>query len=218
MKKYYLILLLVCSNLLALSQITTEPAFPAASQEVKIIFDSKLDSRLGNFSQDLYAHTGVGIDGVGNWQHVIGNWGQNDIQPKLTYIGNGVYELLITPDISTFYGVLPGEKVINMSFVFRSSTGDKQTNDLFVTVYQSGLNINLQFPTTNAILELNKLYTFSAVSSGSTSLKMYLDNAVVKETIGESIDTSLQFNEPGEHKVLVIAENNNKQLSLHRIQ
>jgi 1,4-alpha-glucan branching enzyme len=213
MKKIYLILLLVCSSMLAMSQITTEPAFPIASQQVKITFDSKLDGKLGPFSQDLYAHTGVGIEGVANWQHVIGSWGNNNVQPKLTFIGNGVYELLIAPDISTFYSVLPGEKVINMSFVFRNATGNKQTNDLFVTVYQSGLNIDLQFPEANAILEKGIPYAFSAISSSSASLKMYLDNTLVEEANGETINAPFQFDEPGEHKVLVTAENNEGQIA-----
>jgi hypothetical protein len=213
MRRYYLFLLLIGLNLLAMSQITTEPAFPIASQQVKITFDSKLDSKLGTFSQDLYAHTGVGIEGVANWQHVIGNWGQNDVQPKLSYIGDGVYELLITPDISTFYGVSAGEKVINMSFVFRNSAGNKQTNDLFVNVYQNGLNIELKFPTANAILEKGTPYIFSAVSSSSGSLKMYLDNTIVKETTGENIDSLFQFDQPGEHKVLFTCENSEGQIA-----
>jgi 1,4-alpha-glucan branching enzyme len=213
MKKYYLFLLLVCSSILAMSQIATEPAFPIASQQVKITFDSKLDGKLGPFSQDLYAHTGVGIEGVANWQHVIGTWGQNNVQPKLTFIGNGVYELLITPDISTFYSVSSGEKVINMSFVFRNAAGNKQTNDLFITVYQSGLNIELQFPTANAILEKGTPYTFSAISSSSASLKMYLDNTLVESANGETINAPFQFDEQGEHKVLITAENNEGQIA-----
>ncbi|HNW50704.1 MAG TPA: alpha-amylase family glycosyl hydrolase [Prolixibacteraceae bacterium] len=207
MEKYYLILLFAFISLMAKSQITTEPAFPIANQKVKIIFDSKKESRLGTFSQDLYAHTGVGIEGTGNWQHVIGNWGQNDVQPKLTYVGDGVYELVISPDINTFYNVTSGEKVSNMSFVFRSASGNKQSNDLFITVYQTGLNLDIQFPPANAILEKDSVYTFSAVSSSTAALKMYLDDALVADTTGESIDASFNFDQPGEHKVLVTAEN-----------
>lgn len=207
MKKIYLLFALICLNLLAFSQITTDPAFPIAGQQVKIIFDSKEESRLGAFSQDLYAHTGVGIEGVGNWQHVIGTWGQNAAQPKLTYIGDGIYELLITPTINDYYSVATGEKVINVSFVFRNSSGTQQTNDLFVTVYQSGLNLDLTFPTDNAILQMNTSYTFSALASSTASLKLYIDNKLVEDTDGLTIEYTTMFSEPGDHEVLVSAQN-----------
>jgi len=109
--------------------------------------------------------------------------------------------------------VSAGEKVLKMAFVFRNAAGNKQTNDLFVTVYQSGLNIDLQFPTTKAILEKDTSYTFSAISSSSASLKMYLDNTLVEGANGETINAPFQFNELGEHKVLVIAENNDGQIA-----
>jgi hypothetical protein len=207
MKKIYLLVVLVCLNMIAFTQITTEPAFPVAGQQVKIIFDSKLESRLGSFTQDLYAHTGVGIEGVGNWQHVIESWGNNTTQPKLTYKGDGIYELLITPSINAFYGVKTGEKVINVSFVFRNAAGTKQTNDLFITVYQSGLNLDMQFPTANAILKTDTTYTFSIIASSRATLKLYVDNELVKTVDGEKIEYPTLFNAPGEHKVLVSAKN-----------
>jgi 1,4-alpha-glucan branching enzyme len=194
-------------QLLAMGQITTQPAFPVANGQVKIIFDSKLESRLGKYSEDLYAHTGVGIEGGANWQHVIGGWGENAAQPKLTYIGDGVYELMVAPNINDFYSVTSGQKVINMSFVFRNSAGNKQTNDLLVPVYQSGLNLDLQFPVANAILETGKPYTFSAVVSSSATLKIYLDNNLLQTTIGDTVEKQVQFDVPGDHKVLVTAEN-----------
>lgn len=189
------------------AQLTTNPEFPVADKKVTITFDSKNDSRLGYCTEDLYAHTGVGIEDGSNWQHVIGNWNENTRQPKLTHIGNGVYKLDITPDINTFYGVASNEKVINISFVLRTATGSKQTNDMFVTVYKSGLNVDLQFPTANAILKTDSSYTFSAVASSTASIKLYLNNEMISETSGVTISKSMQFTEPGDHKMLVVAQN-----------
>jgi hypothetical protein len=207
MRKIYLLIVLACLNLMAFGQITTEPAFPVAGQPVKIIFDSKSESRLGSYSQDLYAHTGVGVEGAGNWQHVIGGWGENSNQPKLTYKDDGIYELLITPSINAFYSVTSGQKVINMSFVFRNSASNKQTNDLFVSVYQNGLNLDLLSPADNAILQTGTPYTFSAMASTNATLKLFLDAELIKSTIGTTIENQFQFDVPGEHKVLVTAEN-----------
>ena len=198
---------LLLAGIIADAQLTTNPKFPVADKRVTLTFDSKSESRLGYCTEDLYAHTGVGIESGSNWQHVIGNWNENNKQPKLTYKGNGVYELDITPDINTFYSVGSNEKVINMSFVFRTATGNKQTNDLFVTVYQSGLNVELQFPIANSILKTDSSYTFSAVASSTSSIKMYLDNEIISETNGVAVSKSVKFAKPGDHKVLVVAQN-----------
>jgi len=205
--QFLLLTLLLLTGTLAGAQLTTNPEFPVADKRVTITFDSKSESRLGYCTEDLYAHTGVGIESGSNWQHVIGNWNENNKQPKLTYKGNGVYELDITPNINTFYSVSSNEKVINMSFVFRTATGNKQTNDLFVTVYKSGLNVELQFPIANSILKTDSSYAFSAVASSTASIKMYLDNELISETNGAGVSKTVQFNNPGDHKVLVVAIN-----------
>jgi len=138
LKVVFLVLVLTVPLFLK-AQITTEPALPVATQKVTITFNSSEETRLGYFTGDLYAHTGVGIEGKGDWQNIVGggdSWGKNDVQPKLTHKGNGIYELEITPDINSFYSVASGEKVINMSFVFRSADKSQQTNDLFVSYEQ----------------------------------------------------------------------------------
>jgi hypothetical protein len=95
----------------AAAQITTNPALPVATQKVTVTFDSSKESKLGYYTGELYTHSGVIIAGKTDWQHVIGSWGNNTTQPKLTNKGNGIYELQITPDINQFYSVTTGEKV-----------------------------------------------------------------------------------------------------------
>jgi 1,4-alpha-glucan branching enzyme len=189
-----------------LAQITTEPAFPVANEAVRVIFDSNKDSRLGYYTQDLYAHTGVGTESNGNWQYVIEGWGNNETQPRLTYLGDGIYELLISPDIYSFYNVPAGEKIINMSFVFRTSDSNQQTNDLFVDVYETRLNLSISFPTRNAILNTDEMYTFSAQSSSTATLSFFVDDKPIGETTGEIIEVDVSFDEPGDHFVKITSE------------
>ena len=118
------------------AQVTTNPSFPTSNTAVTITFNSAEDSRLGYYEGELYAHTGVMIEGNAEWQHVIGTWGDNTIQPQLAYQGNGIYTLIITPDINSYYSVSDNETVTQLAFVFRSTDGTKQTNNLFVNVYQ----------------------------------------------------------------------------------
>ena len=105
-----LVFWLVAVYQLSFAQITTTPALPIETSAVTITFDSSKETKLGFYTSDLYAHTGVIVEGNTQWQHVIGSWG-NAIQPKLTNKGGGIYELSIAPDIRTYYSVLPAEKV-----------------------------------------------------------------------------------------------------------
>lgn len=181
----------------ARAQIITEPVFPVASQKVTITFDSSKESRLGQFTGDLYAHTGVKIEGNTEWQHVIGSWGNNTTQPKLTNKGEGIYELVISPDINTFYEVPSSEKVVQLAFVFRSADGSQQTSDLFVDVYEAGLNVSLTSPTEQAILKKNEDIVISASSSAEGSLSLYADDTQLAQTTGSEISTIHQFIESG---------------------
>ncbi len=182
-----LIACLIGSNLSA--QITTVPQLPIAGEAVTITFNSAEESRLGYFTGDLYAHTGVTIEGVGQWQNVIGDWGENDKQPQLTHIGNGIYTLEITPDINTFYNVADGEKVTQLCFVFRASTNSPQTADLFVDVYEDGLVVNITSPEENTIVTASDTLSISANASIDATLKLFVNDSLLTEITGQTIST-----------------------------
>jgi len=186
------------------AQITTNPQIPTADKSVTITFDSSKESRLGYFTGDLYAHTGVTIEGVGQWQNVIANWNDNVNQPKLTNLGNGIYELNISPDINTFYSVADGQKVTEICFVFRSSTGSPQTNNLYVNVYEEGLVVEISEPENNSIFALSDTVSISANASVEAALKIFVNDSLINETTGTNISSDYEFNEYG--NFLIVAE------------
>jgi hypothetical protein len=198
----YLAALLIPASLAG--QITTDPQLPVATQKVTITFDSSEESRLGLYTGELYAHTGVIVEGSNDWKYVIGAWGNNTQQPKLTHTGNGIYTLEITPDINSFYKVPQGEKVLRMAFVFRTANGQSQTNDLFVEVYEEGLVVQLAAPEAGSIFKINQLVTVSAQASEEAELKLYIDNDLLAETTGTTITAELTFTEAG--RFMLVAE------------
>jgi 1,4-alpha-glucan branching enzyme len=187
------------------SQITTEPPLPVVSGNVTISFVSAQDTRLGYFTGDLYAHTGVITEGDPNWKYVIGTWGDNAIQPKLTHQGDGIYELEISPDIITYYSVPEDEKVVQLAFVFRSSDGSRQTHDLFVDVYEEGLAVRLEQPAGNSVVEKGQPVLLLVNASVSSTLKIWLDGSVLDQASGSSLTTSYTFNEAGNHWIIAEA-------------
>jgi 1,4-alpha-glucan branching enzyme len=207
-KKLILLSLVTLSLINATAQITTEPEYPVATQPVTVIFDSSKESRLGYFTGDLYAHTGVFIEDSTGWQHVIGDWGVNAEQPKLTHLGGGIYELEIAPNINSFYSVLETEKVIQLAFVFRKANPTQhsdQTDDLFVTVYEEGLVIEITEPAPNAILPKNQSVNISAQSSVNADLNLYLNETILTQNSGKTISTTHSFSESGAYWLIAEA-------------
>jgi glycosidase len=194
---------------LSFAQLTTNPALPVDSKPVTITFDSSKESRLGFYSGDLYAHTGVIISGNTDWQHVIGSWGNNNTQPKLTNKGNGIYELVISPDIITYYSVPSSELVKQIALVFRSADGSKQTNNLFVDVFTEDLHINITTPSSKSIFEKNQSFQFSASSTSTADLKLFLNDEQVFSQNGTSISQTLSLPEAGNYWLKATATQNN---------
>ena len=141
MKKSIFILLLLLP-FLTFSQVTTSPSLPTANDEVFITFDAS-GTGLDGYTGDVYAHTGVTVNGV-QWSNVIGTWGDNTTQPKLTRdnTNSNLYTLIITPTVYSFYGVASTETISEFNFVFRSSDGSQQTGNIFIPIYEAGLNIS----------------------------------------------------------------------------
>jgi glycosidase len=161
--------------------ITTTPEFPTANEAITIIFDAT-NTPLENYSGRLFTHTGAGITGSGNWQNVIGDWGNNSNQPELTNLGNKKWELQITPSIYDFYGIDPVEEVINLSFVFRSEDAATQTADLFIPVFNDELQVIYYFGEVNSVILEGDTYRLHAASPQADSIMLYINEELVYST------------------------------------
>ncbi|MGE5497069.1 MAG: hypothetical protein ACM3Q2_03325, partial [Syntrophothermus sp.] len=145
MKIKVLFFLLFCSGVIFSQVITVTPDFPSENDSIKITVNIQNATRkdLLSYTGDLYTHTGVTT--TAKWQNVIGSWGNNATQPRLTRTGTDLYELVIGRP-HTFYNVSSTVKITELCFVFRSADGSKQTEDLFVKLYDMGLNIRITSP------------------------------------------------------------------------
>jgi pullulanase/glycogen debranching enzyme len=191
MKKTVLLFLLIISNI-AYSQVSTVPVLPTANNEITIIFDAT-STPLAGYTGDVYAHTGVTI-GTNNWQNVIGNWGENSTQPKLTRdpLNSNKYTLLISPNVYDYYSVAITENITKLDFVFRASSGSPQSENIFVPLYEDGLNVTFTNPTDNSIYELNDNITIAAESSIEANLELFVNN-VSEQTATSSTTISKPY-------------------------
>lgn len=206
--KSFLPLFICCilfNNITKSQFITTVPALPTDADQVVVTFDATSTS-LANYTGDVYAHTGVKIQDVTTWQYEKGTWGNNTTQPKLTRTNTNTYTLTLSPSIRQYYGVLAGQKITQLCFVFRSSDATKQTSDIFYNVYEDGLNLDITKPSQDKpIYELNTTIPVQVNANGSTSLKLFIDNAEVSSTTSSSITYSYSTNTYGKHWFKAIA-------------
>jgi 1,4-alpha-glucan branching enzyme len=166
--------------------ITSNPSLPTDQDSLVVIFDAT-GTGLQGYTGDVYAHTGVTIEGVGNWQHVIGSWGNNTTQPKLTRTGPNLYTLKIAPSIRGFYNVPAARKITGLDFVFRSANGSQQTINLFLDVFELTLSVAIiNPPKGEPIVEKGSVVELKASALLAQTISLYLDDQLVASSSTES--------------------------------
>ena len=90
MTRIFLLFSLIVVSQLCFAQVTTTPLLPVDNLPVTITFDAtKGTAGLKDYVGDVFAHTGVITNkstSATDWKYVIGTWGDNVHQPKLTRI------------------------------------------------------------------------------------------------------------------------------------
>jgi 1,4-alpha-glucan branching enzyme len=196
--------------------VTTNPTIPIESQPVSIIFDATQGTAgLAGFTGDVYAHTGVITDkstSGSDWKYVKTNWGQNTQETKLTRIGNDLYELNIVPSIRTYYGVPSNEIILQIAFVFRSADSslegkDDGGKDIFVDVFAAGFIVQIDQPEDNTILVPGETLNISVSTTQEADIELAINDVVVAEASGTTLEFENQFTDPGDYWLVAIANN-----------
>ena len=193
--------------------VTTMPSFATEKDSITIIFDAtKGDQGLKGYTGNVYAHTGVTINGK-RWQNVIGNWGDDYAQPKLIKVATDLYHLVIGKP-HDFYNVNQSTKITELSFVFRGSGSSAPTGrdfggaDIFVPLYEQSLSVALIEPSEDfSFVKLNQSINITAISKLSTQLSLYANNQLISSTEKDSITYSFLAAEAGKSIIKAVAKN-----------
>ncbi|MCD6111899.1 MAG: T9SS type A sorting domain-containing protein [Bacteroidales bacterium] len=202
-----LVFFLLTSLKLFSQTIYSEPALPTADESVIVYFNAQ-GTPLEGYNGILYTHTGITVNG-NPWQYVIGSWGNNPSQPQLTKIGTDLYQLNISPSIREFYNAASNDEISQMCFVFRSADAGTQTEDLFLDVFESGLNVSITIPDQSGfIVEPGAEIIVEANATNSDSLKLFHDDILISFTTESFLRDTLYPTVPGTHRVKVLASKN----------
>jgi len=200
----------------------TNPSFPIESSPDTVYFNATLGSGgLAGYTGDVYAHTGVITDkstSPSDWKYVKTNWGANTLATLLTRIAPDTYRLLITPDIRAYYGVPPGEKILQMAFVFRSAAqvngnwleGKTETGgDIFINVYEAGLHVTFSLPDKNAVLvNLGEQIPVEVQSNIADSIHLLVNGVGIKKVAGNLLSDTITALAYGKYWVKAVANDN----------
>ncbi|MBC8005045.1 MAG: alpha-amylase, partial [Verrucomicrobia bacterium] len=216
-RRIYLVFWLLALCQFSIAQVSTSPALPAENKALTITFDATQGTAgLKDFTGDVYVHTGVITDkstSTSDWKYVIGSWGNNTTQPRLTRASANTYTLSMTPDVRTFYKVPAGETIKQLAFVFRSADGTREGKatggkDIFVTVYAEGLNVAIATPDKINVFEKNESFTFTSSATATAELKLFLNNQQIASQSGTSLSQNITIAEAGNYWLKIQATQN----------
>lgn len=214
LKKVLLIIGILLSGYCINAQIiTVDPPFPTAD-EPAIVYFNAIGTALEGYTGDVYAHTGVTIDGD-DWQYVIAGWTENIPKAKLTNIEANLYKLDIDPTIREYYEVPTSGEITELCFVFRSSNSQLQTSpDIYYDVYEPELAVVITLPETNAlIVQLDETIHVEWSTNMADSSFLYIDDEKVFADTGNSFQYDIPVTTIGARWVTAIAKSDTEMVA-----
>ncbi|WOI22678.1 alpha-amylase family glycosyl hydrolase [Nonlabens ulvanivorans] len=214
MKNNLLILLAFIGFAFAKAQVTTNPSTPTQTDQVTLIFDST-GTALENTTGTLYAYTGVTING-NRWQNIIvPTFNDNNGAPQFVNTGGNIYQLTLGSDIESFYNVAAGDVVSEICLVVRNAAASAQTSpDIFLPIFQPGLNALITSPADGDIFTLNQTINISGDASQNATLELKVNNTSIgTATSSMNITSPYTFNTTGGHTIELTADNGAQQIT-----
>ena len=107
--------------------VTLDPPNAKGDNEITIIFNANEGGKELLNANKVYVHAGVVIDAPDGtaWQHVVGNWGDDDGVGEMTPVAGepGKWEITLSPAAREYFGVPGGTNMFRLALVFRDASG-----------------------------------------------------------------------------------------------
>lgn len=212
----------------ALGQVSVDPAFPTADEEITITYDATRGASGLVNATSVIMHAGVVLEGPNgtSWQYVQGTWGDPASVGKMTSLGNNQWEIKITP--RTYFGVPAGMRIYRIGMVFRSAgpcggfggnssdckTGRTTSNsDIFIDIAEAGqFEARFSQPATYPVfVNTGEILSLKVDASVESDITLKVNN----QTVASGTGTTLSYNYPvvetsGTHTVSFTATSNSQ--------
>jgi hypothetical protein len=222
MKKGFLSIFFLWSSALLLQAqvVTSTPSFVTEADACTILFDATQGNKgLSGFTSDIWAHIGVITNlstSTSDWKYVKAGWSENIDACKLTSLGSNKWQLVLSPNLRSYFGITDeSEKIQKIAMVFRNTDGTKTGRDvgdadIFLPVYEPGLNVTLSSPSTAiSLVSLSGSMTLTASASQPSTLKLFLNKTQIgsTQTNATTISVAQTFSTSGAFYVIAEASN-----------
>jgi len=188
---FLFLITIMVSSLRVIAQVTTEPAFPTANDDIRIIYDATKGTSGLVGAAKVYMHSGVILDSPTgtSWQNVVGNWGKDDGIGLMTKVAGETdkWEITINPRI---YFNVPTAPIYRIGMVFRNADGSKEgktdaNTDIFVNLLQGGFDFYFTNPTNSSLFVNNgDNITITATASSAATFTLNIGGVDVDNQAG----------------------------------
>lgn len=209
---------LLTSCLLALAAATTMQAqvmtsdpspLQLSSENIKIYFHADQGKAELKGKSDIYAHTGVTIDGK-QWQHVVAEWPDKDDKCKMTKVATDLWCLDIG-NIKDYYGLEDWETPTQLNFVFHDQGSQiaQTKDDLFFDVLPDGYQVSIQTSLDGLIINSsNNNVGIKVMASAPSTLLLTVDGkTVATQTNATTLETTYKFLQQADYVLKATAIN-----------
>jgi 1,4-alpha-glucan branching enzyme len=217
MKRFLPLFLFFFAAALNAQILTWSPYFATKDDSITIIYDASEGNGALAGVIPIYVHTGV-ITNLStsptDWKYVKTVWGQNTNQPQMNYLGNNRWRFTI--HIPSYYQVPANEEILQLAFVFRNSAGsivgrDTDGSDIFLPLFKPGLNAAVVSPNqTPLFVEAGDSLLVEAASISSDNLSLFINDTLIEQTNGTSIQRYVHADYSGKFRIKVIADSSSK--------
>jgi 1,4-alpha-glucan branching enzyme len=106
------------------------PSTASVNDKITIFFDATQGTGGLVGASSVYMHSGLVTEGPEGtaWQHVQGNWGQDDGVGKMSKVEGeeNLWQITLSPSARDYYKLTSGEPAFRLSMVFRNADGSKE--------------------------------------------------------------------------------------------
>ncbi len=169
------------------AQVTSEPSFPTADNEIRIIYNATLGTTGLVGATKVYMHSGVILDSPTgtSWQNVVGNWGQDDGIGLMTKVAGETdkWEITLTP--RNYFNLDVNQAVYRIGMVFRNPDGTQEgktdsNTDIFLELSQGGIDFTIDEPTSSILfVDQNGQIQIVATASEAVDFTLNIGGVIV---------------------------------------
>ncbi len=203
--------------------VAISPSQATGDEEIVITFDASEGTAGLVGASSVYMHSGVVTSDPNgtDWNHVVGNWGQDDGVGEMSQVDgeSDLWQITITP--RNHYNVPEGENIFRLAMVFRNADGSNEGKgtpgdfdggtvtsggDIFIDLDVEAY-VNITSPSEdNVFLTASNPLEISAEASGEvTSMRISVDN---NEVATVSSGTTITYDYlPSESETILITVN-----------